>query len=120
MRLQSKISKWVNSFPIESTKQALKQVALTSKGPFDKPREMNFTLYNFTQGPALEEAVARISDKGWSCSTQSQADDTSKTLLTAKKMQYKITEEQFTQDMLYFRRIADLYEVGYDGWLASN
>lgn len=115
-----RVPKWVIEYPIEIEKQALIALANSSNGPFEKSREMNFSLYGFAEGRELDEAMSRISEHGWKCMVEPQADEPGKFLLTAQKEPYSITEQNYKQDVQYFRRIANLYHVGFDGWLASN
>src|SRR5690348_13043798 len=116
----SRVPKWVKSFPDETVKEALLQLAHTSSGMFDKPREMNFVLYGVSDGEELSAIKDKLDAKGWHCSTVQQADEPNKLVLTARKYDYRITEENFKNDMLYFIRMSNLYEVGYDGWYASS
>jgi len=95
-------------------------LAQSSQGPFEKPREMNFTLYDIEKGWELEEIVDRIAKEGWRTSMQPQADAPRRLTLTATQDEYVITEVSYTRDTSFFRRIARLYKIGYDGWFASH
>lgn len=83
---------------------------------------MNFSLYDFTPGASLEAAIAKIEEhgSGWVCSTEPQVDTPGKMVLTGTKKDYIFTESSYTADVIFFHRIAELYNGQYDGWFASN
>jgi hypothetical protein len=114
--------KWVREYPDEMDKVALTQLAKSSKGPFEKEREMNFSLYDFVPGAPLEEAVAKIKEhgEGWRCFGEPQIDAPGKIVLTATKKDYALTQSNYTNDVIFFQRIAKMYNAKYDGWFASN
>lgn len=120
MQFLNKIPNWIKNFPIQPDRQALSQLANASKGSVGKPREMNFSLYDFKEGKDLQAAIEKIKEAGWACSTQPQADAPGRLLLTATRKGYVLNEDSYKQDVLFFRRIAQLYGAQYDGWYASN
>jgi hypothetical protein len=120
MGLFNRSPAWVKNYPHQMDKAALTLLAKKSKGPFDKPREMNFVLYSFTAREKLDAAVDAIQAQGWKTSTEKQEDGSDKILLTATKDQYIINEENYNNDVAFFQRIAKMYDADYDGWFASN
>jgi hypothetical protein len=119
MRLFKKAPNWVNTYPSEIDRMALVQLAKSSKGKFDKPREMNFVLYDFANRQVIENAVAQIEQEGWHCTVLDQSEEPGKYVVECQKQGYGITEEAYIRDTAYFKRVADLYRVHYDGWYAS-
>jgi hypothetical protein len=115
-----KIPDWVKNYPHEMDKAALTSLAEATDGTFDKPREMNFSLYDFSEDRALQEAAAKAHEAGWVCQAYTQEDDPSRFVLEAQKQDYAITQENYERDSAFFMRLADLYKAKYDGWFASN
>lgn len=118
--LCKQVPRWINTLPSEEERSALMLLAQSSQGPFEKPREMNFTLYNIEKGGELEEIADRVAKAGWRTSIQPQADAPHRFTLTATQDKYVITEASYTRDTSFFRRIAGLYKIEYDGWFASH
>jgi hypothetical protein len=120
MGLFNRSPAWVKNYPHQMDKATLTLLAKKSKGPFDKPREMNFALYHFTINENLKAAIDVINAQGWEISTQKAEDGSGKIMLTATKDQYIINEENYNNDVAFFQRIAKMYDADYDGWFASN
>lgn len=116
----SRTPKWVKNFPIEMDRMALTQLAKSSSGSFDKPREMNFVLYGFEDKESIDNAISKIQAEGWHCTAIDQADEPGKYVIECQKHEYRLTEEDYSRDSVFFMKIAELYSVGYDGWYASN
>ena len=120
MIFQRNIPEWVKRFPSENQRRALIALAKASKGPFEKPREMNFALYGFKDDLALAEVRRRLEKEGWGVSVTQQADAPSHYVITATKNNYQVTKENYYQDSIMFHRLAEQYEAGFDGWFASS
>lgn len=120
MKLFRNIPDWVKDFSVPYHKEALLQLAKASKGPFDKPREMNYVLVGLEPGKRLDELTRLLTEAGWKCSTQEQEGAPEKIVLTATVADYRITEETYIRDLKFFRELEDAYGFEYDGWFASN
>jgi len=112
--------KWVKNFPHELDKAALENLAKSSKGSFDKPREMNFVLYDFTSKNDVEYAISEIEKDGWKCRAYTQEDEPDKFIIECQKQDYVLNEDSYPRDSAFFHRVADLHNGKYDGWFASN
>lgn len=101
---------------------ALTQLAKNSTGSFGKRREMNFSLYDFTASAPFEEIEAKVKEhgEGWTCVTEPQAEAPDRIVLTVTKEDYTLTESNYTEDTVFFQRLATMYGAQYDGWFASN
>ena len=123
-RLKSfnRIPKWVSTFPHEMDRMALTQLAKNSKGPFEKEREMNFSLFDFETSTPFEEVGAKIEEhgEGWVYITQPQAEAPGRVALTATKKDYTFTQSNYITDVAFFQQLARMYGAQYDGWFASN
>lgn len=115
-----KIPKWVRSFPYELDKTALENLARTSKGSFEKPREMILVLYGFSKLEDVNSAIHQFEQQGWDCAHYEQSDEMRKYIIEAKKSEYVINEESYRRDSTFFMKAAKLYNAQYDGWFASN
>ncbi len=120
MSFFTKIPDWVKNYPAEPDRLALTQLAKASKGSFEKPREMNFRLYNLQKGSELEAIQARVLERGWECTVAPDEAIQGTSILTATKKDYVMSHESYGEDSLFFMRLAEQYSIGYDGWFASN
>jgi len=118
--LNDQIPRWIKTLPDEGERSALMLLAQSSQEPFEKPREMNFILYDIEQGRVLEGIVDRVARAGWRTSLQEQANTPRTFTLTATQDEYVITEAVYTRDTSFFRRLASMYKIGYDGWFAAH
>ncbi len=116
----NRIPKWVKEFPYDMDREALLLVHKSTKGSFEKPREMNFVIYGFANKANTESATALLNQNGWQCTLIPQADAKNKVVIEAKKDDYSITEENYLSDVAFFNRVADMYDAKYDGWYASD
>lgn len=99
---------------------ALENLAKASKGPLDKPREMNHVLFNFSSKNDVDEAAAQIEHAGWTCTVFPEENEPNKFTLECQKMDYVINEANYMDDSAFFHRMADLYGAKYDGWYVSS
>ena len=118
--LFNRTPKWIRELPYELDKAALQALAKASKGPFEKPREMNFVVYDFSNIDDITSATHQLQQAGWKCLNYEQSDEMGKFAIEAQKNDYIINVDNYTNDVAYFHRIADLYEAKYEGWFASS
>lgn len=116
----SKIPEWVEDYPYELDRTALANLANASDGPLDKPREMNFSLYDFKSEESLQGAAQEIEKEGWSLQAFQQADNPNRFVLEAQKQGYVINLKNYEKDSLFFQQVAKSHNAKYDGWFASN
>jgi len=116
---KAQVPAWVRDFPSEADRAALIALAKASSGKFEKPREMNFSIFELKSEEDAENAVHTIQAKGWQCRMQRQADEAQYFVIDATKQGYVINEQNYTADVAFFSRLADLYQAQYDGWYAS-
>jgi len=117
---RKRVPAWVRSFPIAMDKATLTLLAKNSKGPFEHPREMNFCLIDFSEGPGLDEARVHMKAKGWRSEAVELPEKPGKIILTATKDDYVMTEDTYKRDVIFFNHLAEMYDAKYDGWFASN
>jgi hypothetical protein len=116
----SNVPDWIKNYPHEMDRTALTSLAEASKGDFDKPREMNFSLYDFSKEDDLQAAAKEAHDHGWTCQAFQQSDDASKFVLEAQKEGYVVTQENYERDAKFFMKLAETHGAQYDGWFASS
>lgn len=114
----NRIPKWVREYPYELDRAALINLANVSKGRFDHPREMVYSLYGLRDQKTIDNIIARIEQAGWECELFN--DENSEYLLESKKENYTLNYDNYVSDTQFFLQIAKTYGVGYEGWHAGQ
>ena len=116
----TEIPDWVTNYPYEMDKAALINLAQTSEGSLDKPREMNFSLYDFAAKADAAAAAEEVQQAGWHCQIAHQQDDPSRWEITAQKQNYRLDQAQYEADTAFFSQVAFAHHGQYDGWFAGS
>lgn len=109
--------KWVREYQITLDRNALTHLFdKYGAAIFNKDVAMVYVLYDVDEGLTADTIKEKLLKDGWSVEALPQAPPSSKLVIEAKSASYRITEENYKRDTVAFRRLAEMYHAGYDGW----
>jgi hypothetical protein len=109
---------WIKSLP-ELDRTAVSNLLKTSKVAIDKPREMHHVFYDFQDDDKIQGATDQLSRAGWQVDLRNDPENPTMKRLEAMKRDYVLDEANYVSDRAFFNRLADMYDVHYDGWYAT-
>jgi hypothetical protein len=113
------IPRWIKHFPHELDRAALLQLAKAVKN-INNPRETIFFIYDIATKEEAENIQYRAEQAGWETNIYPSEKDKTLLMFEATRRDYVFSEQDYSEDVAFFQRLAKEYDAHYDGWVASN